>query len=91
MRLVQPAIVHLEFRDCCASCSSFFIALAGMLPFLDTTLASVPLVSHACMQAFTSVSWTACWVVVHLHYGIIVWLLRQRPRVMPSHAAGVRS
>jgi hypothetical protein len=44
-----------------------------------------------CSQAFTSVSWTACWVVVHLHYGILVWLLRQRPRVMSSHAAPATS
>ena len=41
-----------------------------------------------CLQAFTSVSWTACWVIVHLHYAILVWLLRQRP-LLPSPAARV--
>lgn len=46
---------------------------------------------HPVSQAFASVSWTSCWVTVHLHYGIIVWLLRQRQRVIPSHTACARA
>lgn len=47
LRVVQPAIVHLEFRDCCASCSSFFVALAGMPRSRDTAFPFVRLVFHA--------------------------------------------
>ncbi len=83
----QPLFVLNAAAVALASAAALLLYLVR----LPLRFPSAPRLVHVPPQAFTSVSWTTCWVVVNLHYGIILWLLRQRPLVMPSLAAGLRS